>query len=106
MADIHAYIYLGVTFMGPRFSLQKAVFARLSRGYAALKFSKDNIHICSSKSHKLNCGYLIDTFVTPTLLHGVQTWRPSLNKENSWKDVERSLVSITHIISSKAFVPP
>ena len=31
-----SYTYLGVTFIGPRFSLQEAACAQLSRGYAAL----------------------------------------------------------------------
>ena len=32
--------------------------------------------------------WLFDTLVTPTLLYGVETWGPSLNKANHWKDLE------------------
>ena len=44
--------------------------------------SKDNVHICKSKSHELNCGYF-DTLVKPTLFYGVETWGLSLNKANN-----------------------
>ena len=32
--------------------------------------------------------WLFDTLVTPTLLCRVETWGPSLNKANHWKDLE------------------
>ena len=38
--------------------------------------------------------WLFDTLVTPTLLYGVETWEPSVNQENNWKDLERALVSM------------
>ena len=60
---------------------------------------------CSSKSHKLNCGQF-DTHVIPTLLCGVETWGPSLNKANSQKDLETPSVSmIAYMITSKTSVP-
>ena len=52
-----------------------------------LVLSRDNVHICSSKNNELSYGYLI-TLVTPSLLYGVETWGPSLNKANHWNDLE------------------
>ena len=68
-----------------------------------LVLSKDNVHICSFKSHELNnC----ETIVKQTLLYGVETWGSSLNKANNWKDLERPLLStIARIIRSKALMP-
>ena len=44
--------------------------------------------------------------MTPILLYGVETWQPTLNKENYWKDLERPLESmIVRMIRSKASVP-
>ena len=44
--------------------------------------------------------------MTPTLLYGLEMWGPSLNEENHWKDLERSLVPvIVRMIRSKASVP-
>ena len=65
---------------------------------------KDNVHIYSSKSHKLNCGNLIH--LSLFLCYGVKAWRRSLNKENNWKNLEKLLVSmIACIIRSKTLVP-
>ena len=36
--------------------------------------------------------WLFDTLLTATLLYGLQTLEPSLNKVNNWKDLERALV--------------
>ena len=70
-----------------------------------LVLSRDNVHICSSKNNELSYGYLI-TLVTPSLLYGVETWGPSLNKAIHWKYLERPLVSmIACMIRSKASMP-
>ena len=57
-----SYTYLGVTFTWPRFTLQEAACARVSRGYAALgALERQSAHL-RSKPHKLSlntCGYLI-----------------------------------------------
>ena len=44
-------------------------------------------------------------FLTPTLLYGVETWGPSLNKANNWKGLQRPLVSmIARVMRSKESV--
>ena len=78
-----SYTYLGVTFTGPRFSLQEAACARLSRGYAALG---------ALERQCANLQFQENLVLTPTLLYGVETWGPSLNKANHWKDLERPIV--------------
>ena len=88
--------YLGVTFTGSRFSLQEAAtLAAFKRQHAHLQFQEPRTKL-----------WLFDTFVTPTLLYGVETWGLSLNKANHWKDFERPLLSmIARMIRSKASVP-
>ena len=54
-----SYAYLGVTFTGPRFSLQEATCAQLSRGYTAIGALERLYALYSFRSYKLNCGYLI-----------------------------------------------
>ena len=50
--------------------------------------------------------WLFDTLVTPSLLYVVETWEPSLCKENNWKGLEKTLVSmIPCMIKSKALMP-
>ena len=104
MEYTRSYTYLGVTFTGPRFSLQEAACARLSRGYAALgALERQCAHLQFQEPRtKL---WLFDTLVTPTLLYGVEMWGPSLNKANYGKDLERPLVSmIACMIRSKALL--
>ena len=93
------YTYLGVTFTGPHI-----------RGCLWLTFSWICNPWCSwqtmctlqiqESQTKL---WLFDTLVAPTLLYWVETWEPSLNKANHWKDLERPLVSmIACMIRNKA----
>ena len=88
-----SYTYLGVTFIGPRFSLQEAACARLSRGYATLNaLERQCAHLQFQEAQtKL---WLFDTLITPTLLYGVEMWGPSLTNADHWKDLERPLVSM------------
>ena len=44
-----SYTYLGVTLMGPRFSLREAACARLSRGYAVLGYDLERQFAQTSK---------------------------------------------------------
>ena len=68
------------------------ICAQLSRGYAALgALERQCAHLQFQEPQtKL---WLFDTLVTPTLLYGVQTWGPSLNKEKHWRDLERFSVN-------------
>ena len=63
------------------------ITARLSRGYAALgALERQCAHLQFQEPRtKL---WLFDTRVTPTLLYGVETWGPRINKANHWKDLE------------------
>ena len=70
-------------------------FGALERQCAHLQFQESRTKL-----------WLFDTLVTPTLLYGVETWGPSLNKANHWKDLERPLVSmIACMVRSKELVP-
>ena len=100
-----SYTQLGVTFTWLRFSLQEVACARLSCGYVALGALKRQCAHLSFQEQRTKL-WLFDTLVTPTLLYGVETWQPTLNKENYWKDLERPLESmIVRMIRSKASVP-
>ena len=59
-------------------------FSALRRQYANIQFQEPQTRYC-----------LFDTPATPTLLYGVETLGPSLNKTNVYKDLEISLVSMT-----------
>ena len=61
---------------------------------------KDNVHIGSSKSIDLDCGY--EMLVALNLFNIIETLGLTLHKVNNWRDMERPLVSmITCIIREK-----
>lgn len=118
---VRSYVYLGVTFKGPQFSMREAADARLTRGFAALgALERQCAHIQFQEPRtKL---WLFDTLVTPTLLYGAPIWGPSLYHTrrdpltgqdgperdfyDGWQPMERPLVTmIAHMIRSKPSTP-
>ncbi|MCO5553894.1 hypothetical protein L7F22_007420 [Adiantum nelumboides] len=102
--QVRSYVYLGVTFTGPRFSLKQAAEARLDRGFAALgRLERQCAHVQFQELRtKL---WLFESLVTPALLYGSMVWGPSLNTEE-WRQMERPLVMmIAQMIRCKASVP-
>ena len=99
-----AYTYLGVVFMGPRFTLRRAAKTRLTRAYAALGGLE---RMCSQVQFqeprtKL---WLFDALVAFAMLYGNQVWGPLVDP-NWWRSMERPLVSmISRLIRAKALVP-
>ena len=87
------------------FSLQEAAYASFSHGFAALgAVERQCAHLQFQKPR--NKPQLPDILVKQTLLYGVETWGPSLSKANSWKDLERPLLSmIACMVRSKALGP-
>ena len=95
---IYTLVHLGVTFTGPRFSLQEVSCARHSRGYAALSvLERQCAHFQQDPQTKQ---WLFDTLMTPTLLYGAEMWGPSLNKGKNWKWCLVSMIAC--MIRSKA----
>ncbi|MCO5596759.1 hypothetical protein L7F22_050828 [Adiantum nelumboides] len=75
--QVRSYVYLGVTFTGPRFSLKQAADARLDRGFAALgRLERQCAHVQFQEPRtKL---WLFESLVTPALLDWIKRHRRSL----------------------------
>ena len=86
------YTYLGVVFVGPKFTLKKVADTKLSKAYAALGgLERMNSQIQFQEPRtKL---WLFDTLVSSAMLYGVQIWGPSVNQD-SWRSMERPLISM------------
>ena len=77
-----SYMYLGVTFTWPQFSLWQDICARFSRGYAALGAFKRQ---CEGMQFQMpqTKPWLFDTLLSLTLLYGIETWGLSVTKTNN-----------------------
>ena len=115
------YVYLGVIFFGPCFSLRRAVDARLARGYATLGSLENQCAHIQFQEPRTKL-WLFDTLLTPTLLYGVEVWGCSLYHRrltpltdqsgserdyyDGWDAMERPLVMmISRMIRSKGSTP-
>lgn len=115
------YMYVGVPFKGPRFSMRKVVGARQARGFAALGALERQCADIQFQEPRTKL-WLFDTLVTSTLLYGAEIWGPSLfhkRKEplagqdgpesdynDGWRHMERPLVMmIARMIRSKPSTP-
>ena len=106
VAFTRSYTYLGLTFTGPRFSLEEVACARLSHGYAALGSVKNNVHAHIQFQELRTKLRLFNTLVTSSLLYGVEICELSLHMVHNWTDLKRSLVSrIASLIRNKVLVP-
>ncbi|MCO5592395.1 hypothetical protein L7F22_046398 [Adiantum nelumboides] len=85
--QVRSYVYIGVTFTGPPFSLKQAADGRLDKDFAALgRLERQCAHIQVQEPRtKL---WLFDSLVTLALLYGSMVWGPSLNTEE-WRRMER-----------------
>jgi hypothetical protein len=82
----NTYTYLGVLFIGPRFSLWHALQPRVSKGYGSLALLESQCfrnHFQDISSKML----LMDTLVQPTVLYGSEVWRPGF-LEFGWSSAE------------------
>ena len=93
-----------MVFVGPKFTLKKAVDNRLSRAYAALGGLEGMCSQVQFQEPRTKL-WLFDTLVTSAMLYGVQVWGPSVDQDN-WRAMERPLISmISRMIRAKASVP-
>jgi len=101
---VHSYVYLGVTFTGPRFSMVPAADARLTRGYAALALLEKQCFQAHFQEPRTK-HWLFDTLVTPALMYGAPLWGPDVSDEG-WRKIERpQVMMISRMIRSKPSVP-
>ena len=82
-----SYMYLGVKFSGPRFSLRPAIQSRVSKGMGSLALLERQCfrHHFQDILSKLS---LFDSLVRPTVLYGYVVWGPSLFASD-WASIER-----------------
>ncbi|MCO5581173.1 hypothetical protein L7F22_035051 [Adiantum nelumboides] len=91
--QVPSYVYLGVTFTGPRFSLKQAADARLDRGFAALgRLERQCAHVQFQEPRtKL---WLFESLVTPALL--LEELRGVWNTRGDW--FYRPIHAVAHLL--------
>lgn len=110
MEYVSSYVYLGVVFTGPMFSMRGVEVARLTCSLG--QFREDVLTRDVQFEEPRTKPWLFETLVTSTLLCGVQVWGPSLDHwshlgraYDGWRSMERPLVTmIAKMISCKASV--
>ena len=82
-----SYLYLGVLFSGPRFSMRPAIQPRVNKGMGSLALLEKQCfkHHFQYTPSKLS---LLDALVRPIVLYGSVVWGPSL-LSSDWASIER-----------------
>ena len=99
-----SYMYLGVKFSGPHFSLRPAIQSRVSKGMGSLALLERQCfrHHFQDISSKLS---LFDSLVYLTVLYGSVVWGPSLIAFD-WVSIEQVQMFLLHcIIRCHRFTP-